>query len=138
MPRRKPFRMIQQVLQARARGATNAEAAELVGVASMTVIRWGQQYGPMSTRMSKPRADALTGDEREEIRVGSTEKSPTPRSRGVSGGTARRSGARSEPTAAVTPIGRSRPMNEPPGLPAGGVPPGLRPGRGCGRRWLSR
>ena len=70
MSRRKPFRVIQQALQARARGATNAEAAALVGVASMTVMRWDQQYGPMSTRISKPRADALSPDEREEIRVG--------------------------------------------------------------------
>jgi hypothetical protein len=45
MPRRKPFRMIQQALQARARGATNAEAAEPVGVATMTVIRWGRLRG---------------------------------------------------------------------------------------------
>jgi len=62
--------MIQQALQARARGATNAEAAELVGVARETVIRWDQQYGPMNTRISKPRANALSPDEREEIRVG--------------------------------------------------------------------
>ncbi len=70
MSRRKPFRMIQQALQARARGATHAEATELVGVASMTVMRWDQQYGPMSTRMTKPRANALSPDEREEIRIG--------------------------------------------------------------------
>ncbi len=70
MSRRKPFRMIQQALQARARGATHAEAAELVGVATRTVLRWGQQYGPMTTRVSKPRANALSPDDREEIRVG--------------------------------------------------------------------
>ena len=70
MSRRKPFRMIQQALQARARGASNAEAAALVGVARETVIRWDQQYGPMNTRISKPRANALSPDEREEIRVG--------------------------------------------------------------------
>ena len=70
MPRRKPFRMIQQALQARARGATNAEAAELVGITTRTVVRWSGQYGPMTTRVSKPRPDALSPDDREEIRVG--------------------------------------------------------------------
>ena len=71
MPRRRiRFRMIQQALQARARGATNVEAAALVGVARETVIRWSRKYGPMTPRDSKPRANALSADDREEIRVG--------------------------------------------------------------------
>jgi IS30 family transposase len=61
---------VQQALRARARGATNAEAAALVGVARETVIRWSRKYGPMTPRDSKPRANALTADDREEIRVG--------------------------------------------------------------------
>ena len=60
MPRRRiRFRIVQQALQARARGATNVEAAALVGVARETVIRWSRKYGPMTTRVLETKSERV-------------------------------------------------------------------------------
>ena len=57
-------------LNALARGATLAEAAELIGVNVSTVWRWSQRHGVAMCAPRKPRPGALTQSEREEIRAG--------------------------------------------------------------------
>jgi len=57
-------------LNALARGATLAEAAELIGVNVSTIWQWSQRHGVAMCAPRKPRPGALTHSEREEIRAG--------------------------------------------------------------------
>jgi IS30 family transposase len=57
-------------LNALARGATLAEAAELIGVNVSTIWLWSQRHGVAMCTPRKPRPGALTHAEREEIRAG--------------------------------------------------------------------
>jgi IS30 family transposase len=57
-------------LNALARGATLAEAAELIGVNISTIWQWSQRHGVAMCTPRKPRPGALTHSEREEIRAG--------------------------------------------------------------------
>ena len=71
MPRPKtPWRVARIALVAVARGATAVEAAEQAGVSPRTVDRLISEHGRMTLRATTPRANALTLEEREEIRVG--------------------------------------------------------------------
>jgi IS30 family transposase len=71
MPRPKtPWRIAREALLAVARGATLDEAAEEAGVSPRTVSRLIGEHGRMTMRAHKPRPDALTPREREEIRLG--------------------------------------------------------------------
>ena len=51
-------------------GATREEAAALAGISVRTVERRVAEHGGVTPRQSKPRSDALSVEEREEIRVG--------------------------------------------------------------------
>ena len=71
MPRPKtPWRIAREALLAVARGATLDEAAQEAGVSPRTVSRLIGEHGRMTMRAHKPRPDALTPREREEIRLG--------------------------------------------------------------------
>jgi len=71
MPRPKtPWRVARRALVAVARGATIVEAAELAGVSSRTVDGLISEHGRMTLRETKQRPEALTLEEREEIRIG--------------------------------------------------------------------
>ncbi len=72
MARRKiPWLVAREGLLALAGGATVQEAAGLVGVSTRTVDYWISEHGRMShVAEYRPRSDALTMEEREEIRVG--------------------------------------------------------------------
>lgn len=57
-------------MDALARGATLAEAAELIDVNVSTIWQWSQRHRVAMCTPRKPRPGALTHSEREEIRVG--------------------------------------------------------------------
>jgi len=69
-PPRIPIWVVRRVLLALADGATIDEAAAVAGIGPRTVDRWIDDHLPMRKRDTKRRSDALTLDEREEIRVG--------------------------------------------------------------------
>lgn len=69
-PPRIPLRVARRALLALAAGATIDEAAAAAGVGARTVDRMVGDHRPMRRRETRQRADALTLDEREEIRVG--------------------------------------------------------------------
>jgi IS30 family transposase len=66
----KPESVRRTALNALARGATLAEAAELIGVNVSTIWLWSQRHGVAMCTPRKPRPGALTHAEREEIRAG--------------------------------------------------------------------
>lgn len=71
MSRRKtPWVQAQAALRAVALGATQREAAVLAGVSRSTVTNLIVEYGLVCKRERKPRPDALTVGEREEIMLG--------------------------------------------------------------------
>lgn len=65
-----PWSVVRPGLVARARGATWAEAAALVGTCELTLRRRWIEEDLVVLRDRKPRPNALSLDEREEIRVG--------------------------------------------------------------------
>ncbi len=65
-------------LAAYARGATQGEAAELVGVGLRTVNRWVAEEAVVVLRDHKPRAGALTLEHRIEIQIGIEQNRSTP------------------------------------------------------------
>jgi IS30 family transposase len=64
------WRVERIALRAICEGATRGEAAALAGISVRTVERRVAEHGGVTPRQSKPRSDALTVEEREEIRVG--------------------------------------------------------------------
>lgn len=68
--RRTPDWKARVALRAWAGGASEAEAAAIVGVSRSTVWRLVRHHGGMRLRERKQRSDALTLREREEIRAG--------------------------------------------------------------------
>ena len=110
-----------------ARGATLAEAAALAGVSGRRCIGVGVEESVVgATRPQAPIRDALTLEEREEIRVG-IERRRVRRRRSPDGwaGIGARSAGRSPPTAAGSGIGRIGPRTVP-----------TRPPGGPSRRWI--
>lgn len=67
---RLPWSVTRVALAAVARGATQAEAAAVAGVSTITVARRVAEEGVVMLRDRTPRAMALTVGDREEIRVG--------------------------------------------------------------------
>ncbi len=65
-----PYRIARVALFELARGASIDQAAEVAGVSPRTVDRFVYDYGRMTLRETNVRADALTLEEREEIRLG--------------------------------------------------------------------
>lgn len=67
---RVPYRVARVALFELARGASIDDAASVAGVSRRTVNRFVYEYGRMTLRETKLRADALTFEEREEIWIG--------------------------------------------------------------------
>lgn len=65
-----PWRQIHVALGAYARGASMLDAGREAGVSAWTVHRFVHEYGVVALRERKPRANALTIDERELIMLG--------------------------------------------------------------------
>jgi IS30 family transposase len=65
-----PWSVVRPALVAVAQGATRAEAAELAGISKRTLDRRVGEEAVVMFRDCKPRAGALTLEDREEIRVG--------------------------------------------------------------------
>jgi len=65
-----PWRVARVALLAVGHGATIVEAAQLAGISPRAVDRLVGEHGRMTRRDRTPRRDALTLEEREEIRVG--------------------------------------------------------------------
>ena len=65
-----PWRVARVALFELARGASIDDAATVAGVSARMVDRFVNEYGRMTIRETKPRANALTFGEREEIWMG--------------------------------------------------------------------